>query len=590
MKSNVLIITAFIQLSTAAVIFNDTAAWEKQNAASAAVTAAEVTPNIRIPSLALLGGKKAKVKIKNGVVQGYHNDNFDQEFFLGIPYAEPPLGKKRFAAPEPYKKIWKEDFDATKYGNICYSNHGKNNHADDGLKESEDCLFINIVRPSGKNKLPVFVYIQDGAFQFDSSSRDLYNLSYPVKQSINAAKPVLGVSFNYRTNAFGFLTSKINDTTANNGLRDQRLALKWVQENIDKFGGDPKKVTIWGTGSGAVSAAYQMMAYGGKNENLFHRAILQSGYPHSIPLRTEKQSRKVFLKLATKVKCLDDDDDDADDKTIIKCLRSKSPGDIIKAVGPMHESFLPAIDGDFLNSTFDAALNRGKINAVSVITAETLDEGTSRYISLGKVDTDSQIIKKLLERYPALDKDTAKTLIALYPTDPSKGSPYYTGQLFGTEFGKQWKRGNSIAGDISVHASRRLFTNILVDRGFKVYAYCWDQSNIGTPPQLGASHFTDVVYTFSNPTSLNQSKSATIDKTNDKSVRLSFLVSQLFMGFVATGDPNNAALTQTRIAWQPITTYKRQMYFFNAKKSRYMSDDYRFKQIKYIINNLAKFQ
>lgn len=98
-----------------------------------------------------------------------------------------------------------------------------------------------------------------------------YNLSFLVQNSVDLDTPVIGVSFNYRLSAFGFLcgSEALEAGIANNGFRDQRLALRWINENIGSFGGDPSKVTIWGESSGAESVSAQVLAYNGKTRPLY---------------------------------------------------------------------------------------------------------------------------------------------------------------------------------------------------------------------------------------------------------------------------------------------------------------------------------
>lgn len=95
----------------------------------------------------------------------------------------------------------------------------------------------------------------------------------------SSGKPFIAVSFNYRLSAWGFLSSQevVDSGNTNIGLRDQRLALQWVQENIAAFGGDPAKVTIWGESAGGMSVGYHLTAYGGRDDGLFRGAIMQSG-------------------------------------------------------------------------------------------------------------------------------------------------------------------------------------------------------------------------------------------------------------------------------------------------------------------------
>lgn len=126
-----------------------------------------------------------------------------------------------------------------------------------------------MIRPSGvapDAELPVAVWIHGGGLYMGGSADRRYNLSFIVENSVALGTPMIGVSLNYRLSAFGFLhgSEALDAGVANNGFRDQRLALRWVNENIAAFGGDPAKVTIWGESSGAESVNAQVLAYNGE--------------------------------------------------------------------------------------------------------------------------------------------------------------------------------------------------------------------------------------------------------------------------------------------------------------------------------------
>lgn len=128
-----------------------------------------------------------------------------------------------------------------------------------------------MIRPSGvadTAELPVAVWIHGGGLYMGGSADRRYNLSFIVENSVALGTPMIGVSLNYRLSAFGFLhgSEALGAGIANNGFRDQRLALRWVNENIAAFGGDPAKVTIWGESSGAESVSAQVLAYNGEWE------------------------------------------------------------------------------------------------------------------------------------------------------------------------------------------------------------------------------------------------------------------------------------------------------------------------------------
>lgn len=138
-----------------------------------------------------------------------------------------------------------------------------------GQNLSEDCLYLNVVRPSlAKNtsNLPVAVWIHGGGLVTGGSAYKRYNASFIVEHSVELATPIIAVTLNYRLNVFGFLSGgeATKEGVGNNGFYDQRLALQWVHENIAAFGGSPDKVTIFGESSGAESVTAQVLAYNGE--------------------------------------------------------------------------------------------------------------------------------------------------------------------------------------------------------------------------------------------------------------------------------------------------------------------------------------
>lgn len=145
-----------------------------------------------------------------------------------------------------------------------------------------DCLTLDVLRPAGAtpdDKLPVLVWIYGGGFTAGGSADPRYNTSYLVNASVVIGKPIIAVSINYRVAGWGFLSSKeVSEAGASNiGLFDQRLALRWIQENIASFGGDPDAVTIMGESAGAFSVGYHLVGFDGRHDGLFRGAIMQSG-------------------------------------------------------------------------------------------------------------------------------------------------------------------------------------------------------------------------------------------------------------------------------------------------------------------------
>ncbi|KAG0430051.1 hypothetical protein HPB47_023048 [Ixodes persulcatus] len=190
------------------------------------------------------------------------------EEYVGIPYAEPPIGELRFKEPVP-RSPWKGTYDATIGGSACPQQHILEN-AKKPLTYTEDCLHLNVWMPQNAQKSHVLVWIHGGGFNFGTASYEIYT------GSVLAAKTgFVVVSINYRIGMLGFLNANSPDAPGNQGLLDQTLALKWVQDNIKAFGGDPSMVTIFGESAGGMSAHSHVLSP--MSKGLFKRAVMMSG-------------------------------------------------------------------------------------------------------------------------------------------------------------------------------------------------------------------------------------------------------------------------------------------------------------------------
>lgn len=190
---------------------------------------------------------------KNGTYVGRYEPAYDTDYFLGMPFAQPPVGDLRFRNPRSLNESWSDTRNATEYSPQCIG-YGMDTWSQ-GNYVSEDCLTLNVVRSGDtgeSDSLPVLVWIHGGGTVMGGSSDRRYNQSFIVQQATKAGMPIVAVSINYRLSSWGFLWgSEVQEEGgAMNGYRDQRLALHWIQENIATFGGDPDRVTIQGESAG----------------------------------------------------------------------------------------------------------------------------------------------------------------------------------------------------------------------------------------------------------------------------------------------------------------------------------------------------
>jgi len=214
--------------------------------------------------------------------------------YLGIPYGQPPVGNRRFLPALPVEP-WSETFyNATEYAAKCSQVVSTGPDAGQ-MQGEEDCLNLNIFLPKDRQELlPVMVWIHGGAF-VEGSGQDGTPDTF-------IDRGVLVVMINYRLGALGFMTFGNDLMTGNMGLKDQLLALQWVQDNIESYGGDPNKVTIFGESAGAISVHAHVLSPLGRG--LYRSAIAQSGTSDMALLEEVGEREEVFsTQMAVALNC-----------------------------------------------------------------------------------------------------------------------------------------------------------------------------------------------------------------------------------------------------------------------------------------------
>ncbi|XP_010817895.1 acetylcholinesterase isoform X7 [Bos taurus] len=347
------------------------------------------TPSLTPPLLLLLfllgGGAEAEgpedpellVMVRGGRLRGLRlmAPRGPVSAFLGIPFAEPPVGPRRFLPPEP-KRPWPGVLNATAFQSVCYQYVDTLYPGFEGTEMwnpnrelSEDCLYLNVWTPYPRpsSPTPVLVWIYGGGFYSGASSLDVYDGRF-----LTQAEGTVLVSMNYRVGAFGFLALPgSREAPGNVGLLDQRLALQWVQENVAAFGGDPTSVTLFGESAGAASVGMHLLSP--PSRGLFHRAVLQSGAPNG-PWATVGvgEARRRATLLARLVGC-PPGGAGGNDTELVACLRARPAQDLVDhewRVLPQESvfrfSFVPVVDGDFLSDTPEALINAGDFHGLQL--------------------------------------------------------------------------------------------------------------------------------------------------------------------------------------------------------------------------------
>ncbi|PIK53162.1 putative acetylcholinesterase [Apostichopus japonicus] len=312
--------------------------------------------------------QQPKVTLKDGtelvgIYDEFHSDDLPAhaklEIYYGIPYAEPPVGDLRFKNPVARGKL-ESPFSATEVGKSCVQMDPKLTEIPLTNEEmSEDCLFLDVTVPHPRpEKAPVVFGIHGGGFTIGAG-----NMPYAsFRPTVAYADDLI---------------------PANLGLKDQQLALKWVNENIAAFGGDPEMVTLAGISAGAGAVGLHMLSPG--SNGLFKNGIMQSGSPFdmneiiSASVEAKRKEVKAFAKL---LGC--SPEDTQDDVKLLNCLLVAAAEEVLDKINHVGAELgnprllppIPIIDGDFLPDHPVTLVEEGKVYGESAIMGTSGDEGT----------------------------------------------------------------------------------------------------------------------------------------------------------------------------------------------------------------------
>ncbi|KAE8445564.1 hypothetical protein EG329_013328 [Mollisiaceae sp. DMI_Dod_QoI] len=477
-------------------------------------------------------------KTLNGSYYGTHSSAYNQDLFLGIPFAKPPLQDLRFTNPQSLNSSWAGALPATNYAWECIGYGGDQI----GYEQSEDCLYLNIVRPSGHENasLPVAVWIYGGGF-FDGGAPDRrYNLSFIVENSVKIGKPIIGASIAYRLGPIGFLNGDAvaNAGALNIGLKDQRLALQWIHENIGGFGGDPTKVTIWGESAGASSVGLHLLAFNGRDDKLFRAGMMESGNPiFEGPLNGTDTYQTQYDALISAAGCGNCSDS-------LQCLR-KLPFFVLNNIlntTKFNSGWNPTIDGDFIVRLGSEQLADGSFVHVPIISGANSDEGTSfSPQGVNSVADFVAAINTTTTLQYALPENIVQQLVSAYIDNPDyliPSSETLGGNVtLGKPYGAEYRHSTAYWGDENFIAARRLTCETWAAANLSAYCYRFNAVPTGISWPTGVTHFQEVAFVFNNLDGLGYAVNPFANKS-ESYTRLSDLMSKSWASFVHDLDPN----------------------------------------------------
>jgi len=439
--------------------------------------------------------------------------------FLGIPYAAPPTGTKRFAPPEKHDP-W-TSLETTKLGKACPQ--GPDTITKIPVSYDEDCLTLNVwtknLAPAAP--APVMVFIHGGGFVAGSSNLAFYDGERLSREG------VVVVTINYRLGPLGFLALPTLGTgNGNFGLLDQQRALEWVRDNAKAFGGDPSNVTIFGESAGGISVCLHLVAPSSKG--LFHRAISESGTCSLVNVPTkdpgtpsvEDSAEELGLRFAKSLGC--------DTGDVVTCLRGKSADDIVAKSSSTLDltkpgvAFGPSVDLAFLPENPRTRLSKGPANDVPYMVGTNADEGTIFTLAL-TITTDADYRAAVTTLTPTF----ATELLKIYPS---------------TDFPTPKAAYNHLLRDVLFTCPARSTVRAVAPRVKQTHLYYFSHvPAIGKTTGLGSFHSAELPFVFGN--FRDAFASPTADETALSNATIGY-----FTRFAKTGDPGGTP------AWPQYTT------------------------------------
>jgi para-nitrobenzyl esterase len=476
--------------------------------------------------------------IENGIIEGNYDTKTGMQFYLGIPFAQPPVGPLRWKAPLPIAN-WKGVKTTKKFGPRAVQPivFGDMKSRSEGL--SEDCLYLNVWTPAKREtkNLPVLVYFYGGGFVAGDGAEPRYDGESMAK------KGIVVVTVNYRLNIFGFfahpeLSAEASyKASGNYGLLDQQAALKWVQKNITAFGGDPKRVTIAGESAGSISVSYQMASP--LSKNLIAGAIGESGagiHPTLAPVSLA-EAEKIGKDFAQK----------AGYPTLAQ-LRKLSTRDLFELYNDSKRFGFPVvIDNYFLPATLPEIFGAKKQAMVPLLLGWNSAEIPGDAFMQGIPYNKNEYIKRIKAEYP----HNLEEVLKLYPGDSSAQIELSATALASDRFiaYSTWKWFDLHRANSNQPVYRYLYSKLrpqLADQnlssGLAGGTIAKDANALKMPEPIGAPHACEIEYCMGN-LHLVSDYAWTKEDYAVSSTMLNY-----FANFIISGNPNGKTLPDWPIA------------------------------------------
>jgi para-nitrobenzyl esterase len=470
--------------------------------------------------------------IENGVIEGNYDTKTGIQTYFGIPFAKPPVGELRWKAPQALDN-WSGVKETKKFGPrpVQPIVFGDMNSRSNGL--SEDCLYLNVWTPAKRNTkdLPVLLYFYGGGNVAGDASEPRYDGESMAK------KGIVVITCNYRLNVFGnFAHPELSAETSykgsgNYGYFDQIATMKWVQKNIAKFGGDPKKVTIAGESAGSISVSYQMASPLAKG--LIAGAIGESGAginPTMSPV-TLAEAEKQGVEFAKNAGI-----------PTLKQLRALSTREIYEMYNESKRFGFPVvIDGYFMPKTLPQIFNAKEQAQVPLLLGWNSAEIPGMAFMQGKPYTDENYIARVKQEYPTDFEEVMK----LYPHGSEKEIELSATALAADRFisYSTWKWFDLHRNNSSQPVYRYLYSKIrpeLVDNsvasGLAGGTVKKDANAPKPPVPVGAPHACEIEYCMGNLHLVKEYAWMADD------FKVSETMLNYFANFIKTGNPNGDKL------------------------------------------------